>query len=135
MTDALSIAMSGLVNQGRRLSASANNIANATVTGRIPTKDNSETTVYKPLEIKSNSVAFNGEPGGVSSQTITKDTYELAYDPSSIYADEEAMIAVPAVNYAEESVKMLTAKIAYKANLAIIKTEKEMLGELIDSVL
>jgi len=134
MTDVLSIALSGLVDQGRRLSASASNITNSGVAGRVPTKENPNSTVYKPLEVKTNSVALNGQPGGVKTEVTVKDTYSLAYSPKDFYANEEGMIAVPDVDYAEESVKMLTAKIAYKANLAVIKTEKEMLGELLDSI-
>jgi len=134
MSDALSIAVSGLVAQGKRLSASASNIANATTSGRIPTADNPSSTVYKPLEVKLSSTATDGVAGAVKAEYVQSDSYIPSYSPSSIYADSEGMIATPDVDLATESVNMLTAKIAYKAGVATIKAQDEMMGDLLDAI-
>ena len=135
MVDALSIAVSGLMAQRQRLGVAASNIANVSTTGRIPTADNPSSTVYRPLEVSYAAMTVNGRPAGVSTQVNeVHDPYSVAYDPSSSYANSDGLVAAPNVDLVTESVNMLMAKNLFKANLSVIKTEKEMLGELLDTL-
>jgi len=89
-------------------------------------------TVYRPLRVHLSSA---GEGGGVYA-TVTPDEngYSVIYDPQSIFANEDGMIAIPKVDLAEEAVNVLMTKSAFKANLSIIKVEEEMMGELLDTL-
>lgn len=133
MTDALSIALSGLKAQNQRLAATASNIANASTTGTVPGADSSApaSTVYRPLTVNLTSQAG----GGVSATTTADESgYSIVYDPSSPHADGEGRIAAPNVDFIKEMVGLLETKAAYKANLAILRTQDEMTGELLDTL-
>jgi len=134
MTDAINTALSGLLAQGKRLSATASNIANVSTSGRVPTADNPSSSVYKPLEVNLTSSSVNGEGAGVKAEIIQRDSYVKAYSPNSSYADENGMIATPDISLESELVTMMTAKLAYKANIKTIQAQEEMIGELLDSI-
>lgn len=134
MTNAIDIALSGLRAQGRRLSASAENIVNISTTGTIPTVENPQSNVFKALEVKLSSNSLNGTGAGVSAEITRKENFAPIYDPNSVYANEEGFIAAPDIQLESEITTMMTAKLAYKANINVIKTQNEMLGELLDSI-
>lgn len=133
MTDALSIALSGLRAQSTRLAATASNIANVSTSGVVPSATPSApaSTVYQPLNVSFSSL----ESGGVAA-TVTPDPqgYSIVYDPSSVYANEAGEVAVPNVDLAAEAVKLIETKLAYKANVSVIRTQDEMLGYLLDEI-
>lgn len=131
MTDTLSIALSGLMAQDQRLSATASNIANAETTGALPTPQNPATTVYKPLN-----VSYTTLPNGGVEAHVTPDQngYTAAYDPTSAYANAQGLVAAPNVDLGQEIVNLLVTKTLYKANIDVIKTESKMLGDLVDTV-
>ena len=130
MVDAVSVALSGLLAQGQRLAASANNIANAGTSGRIPTAENPASTVYRPLD-----VSYTALTAGVRA-TVTEDPdgYSPVFSPTSPFANEEGFIAVPNVDLVKESVNALQSKMLYKANLGVIKAEREMLDALMNTL-
>jgi flagellar basal-body rod protein FlgC len=131
MVDALSIALSGLMAQNQQLSATASNIANATTTGALPTPQAPASTVYKPLTV--NFTTLTG--GGVSANvTADQNGYSPAYDPSNPDANSQGLIAAPNVDLAQQIINLIETKAVYKANVAVIKTQDEMTGELIDTV-
>lgn len=133
MTDALSIALSGLRAQTTRLAATASNIANASTSGTVPNADPSApaSTLYTPVTVDFSSQAG----GGVSAQVRPDpDAYSVIYDPSSGYANADGLVAVPNVDLAQEAVNLLETKALYKANLSVIKTQDEMLGDLLDTI-
>lgn len=134
MADALSIAVSGLTAQGTRLAVAANNIANVTTTGALPTPESPNSTVYKPLSVSYTALLAGSEGAGVATQ-VTEDPegYSPVYDPSSIHANEEGFIAAPNVDLMREMISVLESKLLYKANLSVIKTQKDMMGELLDT--
>ncbi len=133
MVDAISIAISGLQAQSQRLAASANNIANVSTTGRVPTQDNPSSTVYRPLQVSYQALTAGGEPGGVAAQVSeVNDPYTVIYDPSNSYANSEGLIAAPNVDLVEEAVNVLISKTLYKANISVIKTQEEMFDEALD---
>lgn len=145
MTDVFSIALSGLGAQQKRLAGTASNIANASTAGTVPgtvpsapastvggstVSGSAAGTVYKPLNVNLTSLAS----GGVRADVVADENgYSLAYDPSSPYANSEGMIAVPNVDLTTEMVNLLEIKTSYKANLAVLKTQDEMLGALLDT--
>lgn len=136
MLDAVSIALSGLNAQQKRLAKTASNIANVSTSGAIPAghpaapASTAATPVYQPLKVNMTSLA-----GGGVRADITADPggFTLVYDPSHPSANSEGMIAAPNVDLTREIVGTLEIKAAYKANLAVIKAQDEMLGELLDT--
>ncbi|MDE1151850.1 MAG: flagellar basal body rod C-terminal domain-containing protein [Micavibrio sp.] len=140
MADALSIALSGLQAQQTRLAATASNIANASTTGRVPGASSSApasaSSSTAPAVYSTVTVDFTSlESGGVKANvTANPNGYELAYDPSASYANSDGYVAAPAVDLAQESVNLIETRTAYKANISVIKTQDEMLGELLDTI-
>lgn len=133
MTDAFSIALTGLRAQSTRLAATASNIANVSTSGTVPSADPSApaSTVYRPLRVDFTSL----DSGGVYA-TVRPDPegYTVAYDPQSVYANSEGLVAYPNVDLAEESVNLIETRLLYKANISVIKTQDEMLGDLLDTI-
>lgn len=136
MSGALSIAVSGLAAQSQRLAAISNNIANVNTTGVLPTQSAPVSTVYRPLSVSFTALtAGDGIPGGVRAEvTADPDGYSPVYDPSSIYANSEGLIAAPNVDIARELVNLIETKSVYKANVSVIKTQSEMLNELLNTI-
>jgi flagellar basal-body rod protein FlgC len=135
MADALSIALSGLAAQGQRLSVSANNIANVVTVGALPSAESPASTVYKPLSVSYTALTAGANGSGVST-TVTEDPngYSPVFDPSSVYADSQGLIAAPNVDFTHEFENILVSKNIFKANLSVIKTQNEMLGELLNTL-
>lgn len=133
MTDAFSIALSGLRAQTTRLASTASNIANVSTTGIVPSADSSApaSTVYKPLDVSFSSL----DSGGVIA-TVTPDPqgYTVVYDPSSGFAGSDGLVAAPNVDLTEEAVNLIETRLAYKANISVIKTQDQMLGDLLDAI-
>lgn len=137
MTEALSIALSGLTAQKQRLAATASNIANVSTVGSIPSADPSApaSTVYKPLQVSLTSVQAGESNYGVRAEvTENPEGYSVAFSPDSSFANEDGFIAVPNVDLTTEAVNLLDIKNAYKANLAVMKTQDEMAGQLMDII-
>jgi len=133
MTDVLSIALSGLKAQKQRLDATASNVANATTTGKVPGTDSPApaSTVYKPLHVALTAM----EGGGVAATTAADENgYAIVYDPSSPHADAAGKIAVPNVDFIKEMAHLLEIKAAFKANLAVVRTQDDMTGALLDTI-
>lgn len=133
MTDALSIALSGLRAQTTRLAATASNIANASTGGTVPSADPSApaSTLYTPVTVE-----FSAQAGGGVSAQVRPDpnAYSVIYDPSSVHANADGLVAVPDVDLAEQLVNLIETKAAYKANVSVIKTQDEILGDLLDTI-
>ena len=135
--EAFSIALSGLTAQKQRLAATASNIANVSTAGIIPRADPSApvSTVYKPLNVSFTSLETNGAGVGVRAD-VTPDAngYTIVYDPSSSYANSEGLLAVPDIDLTEQIVNLIETKTAFRANVSVIKTQDEMLGELLNTI-
>jgi flagellar basal-body rod protein FlgC len=137
MTDVLSIALSGLLAQKQRLAASASNVANASTGGSIPSADPSApaSTVYKPLQVNLSSAQTQGAGVGVAATVVEKaNGYSVSHAPDSPFADAQGMVAAPNVDLAEEALLLMEVKIGYKANISVMQTESEMIGELLDTI-
>lgn len=129
MVGGVSVLLSGLVAQSQRLAASANNIANVSTTGRLPTADSPATTVYKPLSV----TLTTQEMGEVHAHVVeAQNGYTAVYSPSSPYANEQGLIAAPNVDLAQEIVSIIETKIAYQADARGIKAQQKMMDELLN---
>ncbi len=130
MTDTLSIALSGLTAQSRRFGTIANNIANVGTVGALPTAASPASTVYKPQ-----SVSYAALSAGVRAD-VTEDAqgYSAAYDPTSPYADAQGLVAAPNVDFTQELTSLMATKTAYKANIFVIRTQDETIGELLNTL-
>ena len=135
MVDTVSIALSGLMAQGQRLAVAANNIANINTSGVLPTAAAPSSTVYKPLSVSQVALMVGNQGGGVTT-VVTEDPngYSPAYDPQNIYANSDGLIAVPNIDLAKEITDMMQARLLYKASISVLKTQNEMLGQLINSI-
>ncbi len=111
--------LSSLFAQARSLAVSAANVANL------------RSVDYQPQRV----VQTSDPEGGVRAVTvpITPPSVQV-YDPNNPAADDDGRVALPNVSLEEEFVVQLQAKAAYKANLAILETQDEVLGELLDVV-
>lgn len=127
MINAIGIALSGLQSASTKISASASNIANALNEGNLNGEGQAPYTALTTVTKSQGS-----ETGGVSTQIVAKTPgFVPAYSPGSPLADENGNVGVPNVEYSEEFVNMKLAELSYKANIATIKTSKEMTEELL----
>lgn len=139
MISALSNALSGLAAQSKRLNATASNVANVSTGGAVPNSPEAAAgapTVYKPLQVTMTSQTLpNGQGAGVlSNVTEIENGYSLSYDPDALGANSEGLVAVPNVDLAQEAVNLIETKALFKANAAVIRTQEDMLGSLLDTV-
>lgn len=119
--NAMSIARSGLDASMLRLTASASNIANAQSNGAVP--GGGGQAAYQPVCAE----LSPGAGGGVQGRLVPVDpAYRLTYDPASVHANAQGMIAAPNVDLADELVEQLSAKLAFEANLKTISTMSEL---------
>lgn len=132
MVDAISIALTGLTAQKQRLSASASNIANVLTSGKVPEAGGSS-TVYRPLRTQLTPLQSDGQGTGVRADvTSDENGYTVVFDPTSVYANSAGEIAVPNVDLNTEMVNITETKMAFKADLSVIKVAKEMDQALLD---
>ena len=116
--------VSGLQAQSKRLSVSAENIANMSTAG-TPGSDR----VYRPKEVIQTTTAG----GGVRAETRDVEPPSVSvYAPSNPAADEEGVVEMPNVSLEAEFSNQILAKRAYQANASVIRAQDEMLGRLLD---
>lgn len=139
MTDAISIARSGLTAQKQRLAAIANNIANLGTAGPPPqdgaAASSSGPAVYRPLQVSQSSLAINGQGAGVKAtvEEVPEDqAYTVIFDPQSALASEEGFVAIPNISLEEQIVDLQIAKHSYKANAKLIGVVRAMEDEVLN---
>jgi flagellar basal-body rod protein FlgC len=129
----LSIAVSGMTAAERRLEVSASNVANALSSG--PTADASPAikASYPPAYVAQR-VNQVEAPGGGTIATVGPDGKgtESVYDPSAPYADSKGLVATPTVDFANEAVQQLLAKVSFASNAFVVRTYDQMMKTLID---
>ncbi|MFP4156995.1 MAG: flagellar basal body rod protein FlgC [Opitutales bacterium] len=113
---------SGLDAQRQRLDAIFQNIANANTT-RTPGGG-----PYQRQTVSFESLL--NEKGGskVAVESVSRDTSpgEVRYEPDHPHADENGNVEMPNVSMSREMVDMLSASRAYEANLAAMRTGRQM---------
>jgi flagellar basal-body rod protein FlgC len=139
MVSLTAIASSGLAAQSQRLDASASNVANARTRGAVPNPDGTtpagKSAAYQPIGVAQTALATgNNQPAGTRA-TFTPMTpaYIPEYDPGDANANGDGLVAAPNVDLAGERVNQLQASAAYRANVAVVKTEDEMLKSMLDA--
>jgi flagellar basal-body rod protein FlgC len=125
MIGAISTALSGLLAAGKRVEAGADNIANAFTAGSLDPENPNQ-----PYQART-TIQTAQESGGVTATNVPKNPGIVnAFAPDSPFANEDGLVAAPNVDLAEEAVNLKLAEIAYKANIATLKTASEMAEEL-----
>jgi len=133
MMGAMNSALSGLAAAANGAAVTANNIANLRTTGRpgaAASGATGEGVAYQAQQ----SVNVSGQAGqGVQSQTrLVSPPTLLRFDPTDFNADASGMVDTPNVDLAEQSVGLISAGQAYRANAATLRTADDMLKQLID---
>lgn len=126
----LSLAASGLNAQQARMRIIAENIANADSTAQTPGED-----PYRRRVPTFESV-FNKELGGnevkVGRVAYDMSDFETRYEPGHPAADANGYVRYPNVKTLIESMDMREATRTYEANLNVITSTREMIGQTID---
>jgi flagellar basal-body rod protein FlgC len=133
MNGAMNIAISGMLSASSSMTASASNIANMESLGPVPADGPQQPvaqtpgSVYQPV-----AVSQTATPGGGVSATVqpTTPSYTLAYDPSEPFANLQGMVAEPNIDPAQQVVNLVTASLAYKANIASLKAAESTFNAL-----
>ena len=129
MQNVINTSLSGLQAAGNRLQVSANNVANQHSTS---SRVNGQTVgeAYQAQEVQQQAV----QAGGVHSEVRTKTPATVSYfDPDNSAANADGLTEYPNVNLEEEVISQQIAGYDFKANLSVIRTADEMLGNLIDA--
>ena len=137
MNTAMNIAVSGMLAASTGFTASASNLANLESAGPVPATSPQQQvapapgSVYQPV-----AATRTAQPGGgvTASITPTLPSYTLAYDPSQPFANMQGMVAEPNIDPAQQVVNMMTASLAYKANIATFKTAQQMETTLLNTI-
>lgn len=132
MVGSIGIALSGMTAQTRRLDASASNVANVRSTGAVPAADGTtgdQRAAYQPLAV----AQTDANPGTRATFTPITPAYLQEYAPDDSAANADGMVAAPNVDLARERVNQMAASRAYGANVAVVRTQDEMLKSLLDS--
>jgi flagellar basal-body rod protein FlgC len=123
-----SIAMSGLNAAALRVQAAASNLANTRSSGAV--RGEQGPAPYAPVEVRQQATPT----GGVSAQLSASPREPLVtYDPSAPYANAQGYVASPDIDPADEVVSLAMATYSFAANLAVVRTESEMMDALLDT--
>jgi flagellar basal-body rod protein FlgC len=133
MSDALSIAVSGMTAATRRLQISARNVANALSAGPSPDADPAIKAnfpaAYTPLRFSQVESAGGGTRGIAGA---AQPAFALLYEPNAPYADLNGLVAAPAVDFMDEAIEQLVARYSFAANVAVAKTASAMMTSALD---
>lgn len=131
MSDALSIAASGMRAAATRLQVSASNVANALSAGPLPTAANSANfpAAYIPLRVDQTDVVGGGT---VATAKPVTPSYVASYDPTAPYADSNGMVAMPNVDLTDEMAQLSSIRFAFAANAYVARVDMRMMNSLLD---
>ncbi len=124
-----SIALSGVNAATLRAQAAASNIANVRSNGAAPGA--AGPAAYTPLEVEQAATGY----GGVDAKLAPAAREALlAYDPSAPYANSAGFVTMPDVDLASEFLQLMTARQSFAANLQVLRTSDEMLGDVLSII-
>jgi flagellar basal-body rod protein FlgC len=138
MDSAINIAATGLGAAGLRLEAAASNIANMRTRGPVPaTPPGQDVPRGKGQVYQARRVSQTANPdGGVSaSLQASLPSWRTSFDPQAPYANADGMVAEPNVDIAGEFVNLTQARLAFGANLAVIRTAHQAEKALFDLII
>jgi len=129
MIAGFSASLSGMMAQSKRLSVSADNIANMRSRGIRADGPAEQPGAYQPKRTQDVTTAGGGVRAEV--RPVTPPWVEV-YAPGSPDADANGVAALPNVNLAEELVTQIQAQRAYEANAKAFRTQDEVIDSLLD---
>lgn len=130
MIAAAATALSGLLAQSARVAGSAANLANQRTTGALSGGGaQGSAAAYQPV-----AVGTVSQPGGGVSASVRPLVPATVpeYDPSSADADASGMVAAPNVDQGAEATTLISAGLAYKTGLKVLKVADEMTRSALD---
>lgn len=123
--------LSSLKAQSQTLATSAANVANVRSLGLPLDGSPASGREFVPQR----TVLSSGPEGVVRAQDRPIDPASVpVFDPNNPAADTRGFVPQANVSLEEEFVVQIQAKAAYKANLAALKVQDELLGSLLDVV-
>ena len=126
----LFVSASGLKAQNGRMRVIAENIANASSTGRTPDEEPYRRKIPTfQAEFDKQLGAHTVELGKVAED---KSDFRSTYMPGHPAADENGYVLQPNVNTLIETTDMREAQRSYEANLNVIESTRRMLQKTID---
>ena len=132
----ISSALSGMRAAAAQAQASASNIANAMTTGAVPGSATAKgSAVYQPESVVQYDIG-NGNEAGEVGYRVTRDpsAYTQSYDPNSVSANAEGMVATPRVDLGAEMVKITEARLQYAMATRVVRAAANMQRAAIDMV-
>lgn len=120
------IAGSGMSAESTRLNAVASNLANAnTVAGRPEDVYRARAVIFE--EVRSQLARDEGSAVRVS-QVVQSDKAPLTrYEPGNPLANAEGYVFVPDISAVEQMVDMISASRAYKNNVEVMNTTRDLM--------
>ena len=125
LSDAITIASSGMKAQGSRLKVISENLANANSTSQTPGGEPYRRKVLTFGNVLDRTV--NAQLVKVRSIGPDRSDFELRYDPQNPGANADGYVMTPNVNSIIEMADMREAQRSYDANLTVIETSVGML--------
>jgi flagellar basal-body rod protein FlgC len=129
---AADVSASALNAEQLRMQIIAQNIANANTTRTGEgTPYRRQLVAFEALidrAVNSDEANHNKMLRGVSIEGVYDDpsAFKQVFNPEHPHADEQGMVSLPNVDQAMEMVDLITATRAYEANLAVIRTSRQM---------
>jgi flagellar basal-body rod protein FlgC len=129
LSDAITIASSGMKAQGSRLKVISENLANASSTSQTPGGEPFRRKVLTFGNVLDRTV--NAQLVKVKSIGPDRSDFELKFDPQHPAANADGYVMTPNVNPIIEMADMREAQRSYDANLTVIETSIGMLKQTI----
>lgn len=131
MIAASTIATTGLAAASLRLEAAAANVANVRTTGALPDGPDGARAPYAPVDVVQRDVTG----GGVDARLTPRfPAYTPMADPGSPDANADGLVAAPNVDLATEMVDLLTARLTFEANPAVLGSSRDAVRALLDTI-
>lgn len=120
------IAGSGMSAESTRLNAVASNLANAnTVAGRPEDVYRARSVVFE--EVRSQMAKDQGAAVRVSDVVQSDKAPLTRYEPGNPLANEKGYVYVPDISPVEQMVDMIAASRAYKNNVEVMNTTRDLM--------
>jgi flagellar basal-body rod protein FlgC len=133
MSSILSIATSGMLAAEQRLQVSAENVANVSSDGPLPSASAAIQSQYPPAYAPQQVDQVATASGGT--QAVISDVQPgsvAVSDPTAPYADSNGQVASPNVDLASEIVQQQIAQIEFASNAQVMRVYSQMVQTLLD---
>lgn len=124
------IAGSGMRTQSARMRVIAENVANASSTGKTPEEDPYRRRV--PVFGAEFDRELNAYVATMERTQLDQSEFRQRYEPGHPAADGNGMVRYPNVTALLELMDMRNAERAYEANLSVVETGRSMVSSTLD---